>query len=84
MKSLVIVALGFTSLVLAAPAQAQQRAAPDPARRTVIDMDGDVIEGTLKAPDGIVVHPPIRNQFRSLIQLRTDFRREVLASCAQL
>ncbi len=84
MKSLVVVALSFTSLALAVPARAQDGGAQGPARRTVIDMEQDVIEGSLKAPDGLVVLPPIRNKFRSLIQVRADFRKEVLASGAQL
>ncbi|MCC7074591.1 MAG: hypothetical protein IT383_25005 [Deltaproteobacteria bacterium] len=84
MKVLIMVALGCTSLALASPAQAQESGRQGADRRTVIDMGEDVIEGSLRAPDGIVVPPPIRNQFRSLIQLRQDFRREILASGAQL
>lgn len=89
MKSLVIVVLSLTSLLaLAAPAMAQGQAHKEPVtgaeRRTVIDMELDVIEGTLKAPDVLVIPEPIRLKFRSLIQVRSDFRREILASGAQL
>ncbi len=89
MKSLMIAAVSFASLLaLAGPAAAQALGSKAPVengqKRTVIDMEADVIEGTLKAPDVVVIPEPIHQKFRSLIQLRSDFRREILASGAQL
>ncbi|OGQ18379.1 MAG: hypothetical protein A2138_00435 [Deltaproteobacteria bacterium RBG_16_71_12] len=89
MKSLMIAAVSFASLLaLAGPAAAQAFGPRSPVvngeKRIVIDMEADVIEGTLKAPDVVVIPEPTHRKFRSLIQVRSDFRREILTSGAQL
>jgi hypothetical protein len=53
-------------------------------RRTTINMDEDVIEGALNVPDHQIVPAHGRRAFRSLIQIRKEFRREVLASADRL
>ena len=73
-----------TLLALAAPALAQKAPVAGPDKRTVIDMDEDVIEGMLRAPDAVVLVRSDTRNFRSLIQVRKDFRKEILASGAQL
>lgn len=71
-------------LALAAPSLAQSGTAAGPERRVVIDMEQDVIEGRLAEPDQLLLIRPTARKFRSLIQVRTDFRKEVLASGARL
>jgi hypothetical protein len=53
-------------------------------RKTVINFEDDTIEGDLKVPDGAYVQGTKRVRHRSLIRIRTDFRREVLSSVADL
>jgi hypothetical protein len=77
MRFLVVVSLVFDAVSALAQDKPEQR-------RTVIDMDADVIEGSLHQPDHAVVRAPTRNKFKSLIELRKEFRREVLASAARL
>jgi hypothetical protein len=77
-RALVILAMFASSTAFA------QKAERPEERRTIIDMDADVIEGTLKTPDHVVLKSPHHNKFRSLIQIRKEFRREVLASAEQL
>lgn len=71
-------------LALSAPSLAQSGTAAGPERRVVIDMEQDVIEGRLAEPDQVLVVRPTARKFRSLIQVRADFRKEVLASGAKL
>lgn len=68
----------------AQPTAAQVGPAQGSERRAIIDMDEDVIEGRLKVPDEVLVLRPTARKFRSLIQIRADFRKEVLASGSQL
>lgn len=85
MKSVAITTGMFAMLLaLAAPALAQKAPVVGPDKRTVIDMDEDVIEGVLRAPDAVVLVRSDTRNFRSLIQVRKDFRKEILASGAQL
>jgi hypothetical protein len=53
-------------------------------RKTVINFEDDTIEGNLKVPDGAYVQGAKKVRHRSLIRIRTDFRREVLSSVADL
>ena len=53
-------------------------------RKTVINFEDDTIEGDLKVPDGAYVECRKKVRHKSLIRIRTDFRREVLASVADL
>lgn len=53
-------------------------------RKTVINFEDDTIEGDLKVPDGAYVEGRKKVRHKSLIRIRTDFRREVLASVADL
>ena len=74
----VVVVVGVTL-----PAFAQQ---PPPAeRRTVINLDEEIIEGSSRTPDVVpVVVRPGRPPHKSLIRIRTDFRQQVLSSVARL
>ena len=49
-------------------------------RKTVIN----TIEGDLKTPDGQYLEVRKKMRHKSLIRIRTDFRREVLSSVADL
>jgi hypothetical protein len=53
-------------------------------RRTVINFDDDTIEGGLKTPDGALNEARTKMRHRSLIRIRTHFRREVLSSVGGL
>jgi hypothetical protein len=53
-------------------------------KKTVINFEDDTIEGDLKTPDGQYLEVRARNRHRSLIRIRTEFRREVLGSIADL
>ncbi len=53
-------------------------------RKTVINFEDDTIEGDLKVPDGAYFQGRKQVRHKSLIRIRTDFRREVLASVADL
>ena len=53
-------------------------------RKTVINFDDDTIEGDLKTPDGQYLEVRKKMRHRSLIRIRTDFRREVMSSVADL
>ena len=53
-------------------------------RKTVINFEDDTIEGDLKTPDGQYLEARKKMRHKSLIRIRTDFRREVLGSIADL
>jgi hypothetical protein len=53
-------------------------------RKTVINFEDDTIEGDLKTPDGQYLEVRKKMRHKSLIRIRTDFRREVLSSVAGL
>ena len=53
-------------------------------RKTVINFEDDTIEGDLKTPDGQYLEVRKKMRHKSLIRIRTDFRREVLSSVADL
>ena len=50
----------------------------------MINFEDDTIEGDLKVPDGAYVEGRKKVRHKSLIRIRMDFRREVLASVADL
>jgi hypothetical protein len=84
-RLLVVAVVVFVAL----PAAAQDRVVVEPdriehPRRTTIIMDGDTVEGARAGPTGAHVVGRTRAKFRNLIGLRTDFRRELLASGAAL
>lgn len=49
-----------------------------------IDFEDDTIEGDLKTPDAVYLEARKKMRHKSLIRIRTDFRREVLGSIADL
>ena len=53
-------------------------------RKTVINFEDDTIEGDLKTPDGQYLEVRKKMRHKSLIRIRTDFRREVLSSVGDL
>lgn len=71
---------------LALPASAQEEGDPGVQfkKRTVINFEDDTIEGDLKTPDGQYLEVRAKMRHRSLIRIRTEFRREVLGSIADL
>ncbi|OGQ18378.1 MAG: hypothetical protein A2138_00430 [Deltaproteobacteria bacterium RBG_16_71_12] len=78
------------ALALAAPVAAQDskdvvtEGGVSYNRKTVINFEDDTIEGDLKTPDAVYLEARKRMRHRSLIRIRTDFRREVLGSIANL
>ena len=72
------------ALLFASAALAQDNGARPEERRVVYDMDAEVIEGGLDRPDTVVLPAPVKRKFRSLIQIRKEFRREVLATASAL
>jgi hypothetical protein len=90
----VVVAIG----VLSAPAIAQDKKGGAPAgggdtsteggvtynRKTVINFEDDTIEGDLKTPDAVYLEARKKMRHKSLIRIRTDFKREVLGSISDL
>ena len=53
-------------------------------RKTVINFEDETIEGDLKTPDGVYLEARKKMRHKSLIRIRTHFRREVLNSVANL
>lgn len=53
-------------------------------KKTVINFEDDTIEGDLKTPDGQYLEVRAVMRHRSLIRIRTEFRREVLGSISDL
>jgi hypothetical protein len=77
-----LLTLAALSFALSAHAQ---RAAATPARTTVMELDGDLIEGTADRPDvEPVTAPPKDREHRSLIRVREDFRAEAMQSAGAL
>lgn len=86
MKRLFVVVV----VALAAPVFAQEEGGANTEagvsyqRKTVINFEDDTIEGDLKTPDGQYLEVRKKMRHKSLIRIRTDFRREVLSSVADL
>lgn len=83
--------LGLTGLAvllvgaLASPAMAQEDGGNvQYKKKTVINFEDDTIEGDLKTPDGQYLEVRAKMRHRSLIRIRTEFRREVLGSISDL
>jgi hypothetical protein len=68
----------------ALPAAAQDETGVSYKKKTVINFDDDTIEGDLKTPDGQYLEVRANMRHRSLIRIRTEFRREVLGSISDL
>jgi hypothetical protein len=87
----VTLAVAFIATV-AAPAIAQDKKGGDTTteggvaynRKTVINFEDDTIEGDLKTPDAVYLEARKKMRHKSLIRIRTDFRREVLGSVSDL
>lgn len=76
--ALVVLVVGAS---FAAPAVAQE---VQYRKKTVINFEDDTIEGDLKTPDGQYLEVRAKMRHRSLIRIRTEFRREVLGSISDL
>jgi hypothetical protein len=78
------------SLLLAAPAIAQDKGAPPAGdnvsykSKTVYDFDDDVVEGDLVRPDGEFVDSRKAAKHSSLIKIRADFIPEMLKSAEDI
>jgi hypothetical protein len=81
-KALLVVA----ALSFGVSAWAQKGPAPEPAaqRVTVMDLEGDLIEGTGDRPDVEPVTAVPRARHESLIRVRQDFRAEAMRSASAL
>lgn len=84
-----VVAVIAVIVALATPALAQDGGTVTEGgatynRKTVINFEDDTIEGDLKTPDGAYLEARKKMRHKSLIRIRTDFRREVLGSIADL
>lgn len=77
--SLALSLLGASTLMAQEDAEGVQY-----KKKTVINFEDDTIEGDLKTPDGQYLEVRARMRHRSLIRIRTEFRREVLGSIADL
>jgi hypothetical protein len=86
MKKIAVIALVLStaSLARAQDEGANTEGGVSYQRKTVINFEDDTIEGDLKVPDGAYVEGRKKVRHKSLIRIRTDFRREVLASVADL
>jgi hypothetical protein len=71
-------------IVLLSAVAAQAQVTPAAERRIVINMDEDVVEGAVLTAPIRVTGARTDPKHKSLIQLRKDFRREVLASGSHL
>lgn len=71
------------SCLVALPALAQVDRTNRVTREVTFD-DADLIEGTTQAPEVEVIEKTPKARRQSLLKVRTDFRREALASIHQL
>ena len=82
-----LIAMFGVAVALASPVfadEANEEAGVRFKKKTVINFEDDTIEGDLKTPDGQYLEVRERMRHRSLIRIRTEFRREVLGSIADL
>lgn len=91
LRSLAVLAVAavVVAAVAAPPAVAQEEGVNTEGgvsyqRKTVINFEDDTIEGDLKTPDGQYLEVRKKMRHKSLIRIRTDFRREVMTSVADL
>ena len=78
--------LAIAALSFGASAFAQRGPEPAPAaqRVTVMDLEGDLIEGTGDRPDVEPVTSSPRARHESLIRVRQDFRAQAMQSAGAL
>jgi hypothetical protein len=74
----------FAAITLAVVAQVKPVQVEPRERRTVINLDEDIIEASPLGPKDVVVHAPPKSKFRSLIKVRSSFEQELLASVGSL
>lgn len=79
----VVAAVTFSVLGASTSALAQE-AGVSYKRKTVINFEDDTIEGDLKTPDGQYLEARKSIRHKTLIRIRTEFRREVLGSISDL
>ena len=92
MRRLLLIAAVMAGLGAATAADAQDKKAGDTVseggvaynRKTVINFEDDTIEGDLKTPDAVYLEARKKMRHKSLIRIRTDFKREVLGSISDL
>jgi hypothetical protein len=72
------------ALSFSAVAWAQRGAEPASQRVTVMDLEGDLIEGTGDRPDLESIDAAPHAQHESLIRVRQDFRAEAMESVSAL
>ena len=70
----------FAASLLMATASAAQSSDRPEARRTIINLEEGLIIGVINKPDHVVTNVHVKTNFRSLIQIRKDFRGELLGS----
>lgn len=77
----------FALAATAIPALAQEQPAPANSGEKKVksfDFTGDTIDGDLIKPDGEFINPRDFANHTSLIQVRTDFIKEILQSAEQV
>ena len=85
MKRLVLaVALIGASGVLAEETETTTEGGNRFVKTTVIDFEGDTIEGDLSRPDGEYVEARIKVKHSNLIRVREEFKEKVMQSVGEL
>jgi hypothetical protein len=79
-----LLAIAVLSFGLSAWAQRGPEPAAQPQRVTVMDLEGDLIEGTSDRPDLESVTTAPKAWHDSLIRVRQDFRAEAMQSAGAL
>ena len=82
--ALLVLTLGLAATGAFAQEEANSEGGVSYQRKTVINFEDDTIEGDLKTPDGQYLESRKKMRHKSLIRIRTDFRREVMSSVADL
>ncbi len=82
-------ALLWAALLLAAPAQAEEKVAKQPDRiiyekKTVIDFNEKTMEGELAKPEGSYLLERRKTEFDSLLWMRRDFKQELKRSVDEM
>ena len=80
--ALIVVGLALVFPGLAGAQPEANRPVATPAQK--VDFDAHDVLGTTTGPDGVVIVPKPEVFFRNLIQLRADFRPELLDSLHEL
>ena len=82
MRFALVVAL-LVAAVGSVSASAQEKTHPVPPV-IIIDMDESIIEASVNGPNDHMVATHAHKQFKSLIQVRKSFSKELLATASQL